>query len=406
MTVIIPEALKYASIPFVAAIVGWATNWVAIKMTFLPLKFFGIKRLYLGWQGIIPSKAVKMAGTFVDSTMYRLGTLAEVFEQMDPQIIGARIIEYVEPRMDEYTDEIMLENHAVLWENLPPKVKNEIYFRVRSEIGPLVEKLMVDITENLDELVDMKEMITTQLVADKALLNRLFQDSGEEEFDFIIKSGFYFGFLLGLVQLVAFYFLPVWWILPLFGLMVGYATNWLALNIVFRPLEPTKVGPWTVQGLFLKRQAEVAVIWCRLVTREILTMRRLISHMLTGPRASRMRSLIYKHIKPLVDQAVGLNRPTAQVAVGVQGFAGLKAAVGRKAVEVSLRPFNDSVLSEERSLVVERLLRERMLDMRPDEFQDLLRPPFQEDEMKLILLGAALGLAAGFAQLIFVFGGL
>ena len=54
---------KHVSIPFVAGIVGWATNWVAIKLTFLPLEFKGL-RPFLGWQGIIPSKAGKMAGIF------------------------------------------------------------------------------------------------------------------------------------------------------------------------------------------------------------------------------------------------------------------------------------------------------------------------------------------------------
>jgi hypothetical protein len=47
-----------------------------------------------------------------------------------------------------------------------------------------------------------------------------------------------------------------------------------------------------------------------------------------------------------------------------------------------------------------------MVQLPPDEFQDLLRPCFQEDEWKLILLGGVLGLLAGLAQLIFVFGGL
>ena len=36
-----PLFWKYASIPFVAAIVGWGTNWVAIKLTFKPLHFLG-----------------------------------------------------------------------------------------------------------------------------------------------------------------------------------------------------------------------------------------------------------------------------------------------------------------------------------------------------------------------------
>ena len=42
----------------------------------------------------------------------------------------------------------------------------------------------------------------------------------------------------------------------------------------------------------------------------------------------------------------------------------------------------------------------------PGEFVDFLRPVFQEDELKLILIGAFLGMAAGFGQLFFVFGGM
>jgi hypothetical protein len=46
-----------------------------------------------------------------------------------------------------------------------------------------------------------------------------------------------------------------------------------------------------------------------------------------------------------------------------------------------------------------------MQKMPPDEFQDLLRPCFQEDEFKLILTGAVLGFLAGWGQLVLVFGG-
>ena len=77
------EVWKHVSIPFVAGLVGWATNWVAIKLTFQPIEFVGI-RPFLGWQGIIPSKAGKMAAIFAESTMFRLGTLGEIFRHMDP----------------------------------------------------------------------------------------------------------------------------------------------------------------------------------------------------------------------------------------------------------------------------------------------------------------------------------
>ena len=81
------EVWKYASIPVVAGLVGWGTNWAAIELTFKPLRFIGI-RPFLGWQGIIPSKAARMASIFVDSTMIKLGTLPELFQQMEPDVIA------------------------------------------------------------------------------------------------------------------------------------------------------------------------------------------------------------------------------------------------------------------------------------------------------------------------------
>jgi len=400
-----PDFWKYASIPFVAAFVGWSTNWLAVKLTFLPLEFLG-KPPFLGWQGIIPSKAEKMAGTFIDSTMSRLGTLPEVFEHMEPEKISAHISRSLLPRMEELTDEVMLETNPVLWENLLSIVRERIYDRVRDRLPQLVDNLMEEIGTSVEDLVDLKHMITTRLVTDKALLNRLFLESGAAEFKFIVRSGLYFGFLFGLVQLGVWVLYDAWWILPLFGLLVGLATNWIALNLIFRPLHPKKVGPFTLQGLFLKRQGEVAGVWCGIVTREILTIRALTHSMIYGPRSDRTRPLIRKHIKPLVDAAVGVVRPVAQVAVGMEGFARIKEKVGTMALDVADDPFDNHIFNEDRAIVVETFMRERMESLPPEQFQDLLRPCFQEDEWKLVLMGGVLGALAGLGQLLLVFGGL
>ncbi len=399
-----PEFWKYVSIPFVAGFVGWSTNWLAVKLTFQPLEFLG-KKPFLGWQGIIPSKAEKMANTFVDSTMARLGTLSEVFAQMEPEKISAHINRSISPRMEELTDEVMLDSNPVLWENLLGVVRERVYSRVRDSLPRLVDNLMQEIHTQVEDLVDLKDIIVTRLVADKALLNRLFEEPGSSEFKFIVRSGAYFGFLFGLGQLGVWIFFQNWWILPLFGLLVGLATNWIALNLIFRPLHPKKIGPFTVQGLFLRRQKAVAGVWCRIVTREIFTIKALTRSMINGPKSDRTRSLIKKHMKPLVDESVGIVKPIAQVAVGMEGFARIRERVGELALDVSEDPFDNHIFVEDRATVVEDFLRARMQDLPPDQFQDLLRPCFQEDEWKLVLMGGVLGAAAGFAQLILVFGG-
>jgi uncharacterized membrane protein YheB (UPF0754 family) len=399
-----PDFWRHASIPLVAAVVGWATNWVAIWMTFYPVRFRGL-RPFFGWQGIIPAKVEKMATIFVDSTMIRLGTLSEVFERMDPPRIAEHVATTLGPRVEELTDEVMAKSDVFLWDNLPETVRRAVYQRVREELPGLIRDLLREVDRQIESLVDLKHLIVGRMVRHPELLNRLFLECGAAEFRFIIRSGFYFGFLFGLVQLAVWLLWPRPFVLPAFGLLVGLATNWIALNLVFRPLEPVRLGPFKVQGLFLRRQAEVAATWSRLVTTEVVTLRHLVEEMIDGPRAERSRLLIRRHIKAVVDRAVGPMRSFAQAAVGLKGFAGIKDAVGETAMAVALEPFDDRSFILDRAGSVEQELTARMRGMPPRDFQDLLRPCFQEDEVKLVLLGGVLGLLAGLAQLQWVFGG-
>jgi uncharacterized membrane protein YheB (UPF0754 family) len=394
---------KHLSIPLVAAFVGWSTNWVAIKLTFRPLDYVGL-RPWLGWQGIIPSKAGKMARIFVDKTMFRLGTLREVFEYMEPDVIASHIAEVIDKRLPAYTDEIMFYSNPRLWQLLPQTVKNGIYARVREEMPGLVRNLMTEAADQVEDLIDFKDMLVRRLEGDRNLLNRLFLEAGSVEFAFIVRSGLYFGFVFGMAQLGVWVFYKAWWVLPAFGALVGYATNWFAINIIFRPLRPFRLGPWTVQGLFLKRQREVAAVWCRLVTTEILTLQHLIYAMLYGPKSDRAHALIKKHIRPVVDEAVEGYEAVAEITVGPESLDEIRESVANKAVKVSTDPFDHWPFNRDRAQIIERLLRERMESLPPEEFQDLLRPCFQEDEIKLILTGAVLGLLAGIGQLVFVFG--
>ena len=51
--------------------------------------------------------------------------------------------------------------------------------------------------------------------------------------------------------------LPTWWFLPLAGALCGYATNWIAMWLIFKPIEPTTyLGCVTLHGSFLKRQSQ------------------------------------------------------------------------------------------------------------------------------------------------------
>ncbi len=397
------EVLGYLSIPLVAGLVGWITNWLAIQLTFYPLEFKGLHPL-LGWQGIIPSKAKRMATMCVDSTLSRIGSVGDVVEQMDPQLIVEHIVQTLQPRIPELVDEVMLGRHDTLWRNLPKPVKKTVYARVEQRLPHIMEDLLADIGPKIESLFDLKQLVIETLEQDTALLNRIFLDCGKQEFSFIIKSGLWFGVLFGLPQMLLWWAFPFTPVLPICGFLVGWATNWVALNLIFRPLKARQVFGFPVQGLFLKRQDEVSESFCRLVTSEILTVQKIVQAMVNGPHSQRTRSIIQKHFENLVDEAAGAVKPFTQLALGAEGFAELKTDTGLKALQLSSDTLADPVFNQQRAQQVQTLMAERMKQLPAHEFQQLLRPCFQEDEIKLIAIGGVLGALAGLAQASYIFG--
>jgi uncharacterized membrane protein YheB (UPF0754 family) len=56
----------------------------------------------------------------------------------------------------------------------------------------------------------------------------------------------------------------------------------------------------------------------------------------------------------------------------------------------------------EEHLKVGQMIEERLAKLPPEEFEDVLHSVFKEDEWLLILVGALLGMAAGWIQTLFL----
>ena len=126
----------------------------------------------------------------------------------------------------------------------------------RSQV--MLEGLTKDLQKQLPRVLDVKRLVVEELSTDKRVLVGLFKKVGEKELSFLVNSGWYFGFGLGLIQMVAWMFCRAWWTLPLGGMVVGLMTNWIALKFIFEPVDPVTIWGITFQGLFLKRQPEVS----------------------------------------------------------------------------------------------------------------------------------------------------
>ena len=190
----------YVSMPIVAAVIGYVTKLVAIRMMFEPIEFVGFFPPYLGWQGIVPRKAKEMATISCDTMTARLVRPEDVFGRLDPARVAQEIEGPLLGTVEQITDQVAALYAPALWNRTPDALRLAIVRRVQVEAPAVVHQIMAEVLADINSVFDLKDMVIQVLIREKRLLNRIFQRSGSEEFRFIARSGIYFGFVLGCVK--------------------------------------------------------------------------------------------------------------------------------------------------------------------------------------------------------------
>lgn len=388
-------------IPITSGIVGWATNFLAVKMMFYPIEFIGIRPIF-GWQGLIPMKRREMAEIEVELVLGKLLSVQELTERLDPEIITTFVNRRLKQVLRRIVNQVMEESAPTLWASLPVQGKNLVYKRVEADIPNVVRKMIEDLKHNIDEILDIKELVVKLLVDEPELINEIFLKAGEKEFPFIEKSGLYFGFLFGLVTLAVWTAYPVWWILPAGGLLVGYLTNWIAIKIIFEPKQPINILGYKLQGMFLKRQNEVSRVYSDIVQAKLINAKNITQVVLNGSGSGQLLELIELHVNDAIERYVAVAQPYFALGVGSEQYYKMKKLAAQQIFDNTEKYMHYANDYADKALRVGDDLCERMQKLSPEEFEGVLRPAYEADEWKLILTGAILGMIAGFMQLYIV----
>ena len=420
------EVLHLITIPLFTGAIGYVINRTGVWMLFKPVEFRGIRvpavkwivRLMprkiqqipgvmnggIGWQGIIPSRAAKMGSISVDKGIAKLGSPAEFYERLEPERIAEHILSSARSDMRDVVERIMEREHPQLWHDLPPRVREGVHSRVQDQLPEIVRDVTDEIGNSIDQLLDVKMMVIGHIEAHPEIANKIYGETGKKELRFIVKFGFWFGLALGIpLALLTELVLTQWWVLPLGGVIIGYATNWVAIWMIFEPVEPRSILGFKAQGLFLKRQHEVSEVYAGVVADEVITLNNIGADLLHGPRSDRTRHMIETAMRPAVDRAVGAAQPAVRVAVGTEEYDAIRESVAVEAVDYTMTPLADEEFNRQQSVAIKKMITERMREMGPRDFSEMLRTVMREDEWLLYLHGAVLGFGGGVIHLL-IFG--
>lgn len=393
--------ILYATMPLIAALIGFLTKLAAVEMLFSPLEFRGVRPIF-GWQGLIPRYAPRMAAMSMDLMLTKLIGPEEVMARIDWDEVNEKLKEPLVTIAARITDQLMSKYQPTLWEAMPTAAKRLVIKRVETQAPQALDALFAEFQRDLDQVIDLRTMAVDALVRDKALLVRLTRDIARKELRFLVRAGLVFGFVLGIGQVFLWSATKQPWIMPLFGFFVGYFTDWLGLNLIFRPIRSRGFLVFRWQGLFHRRRAEVARDYGNLIADEILNTRNLMHALLHGPSSDRLFSVITHEVQATIDRQSGLAKPITVFAMGGRRYQEMKLEAAQLALEMlpgSVEEIGEYALE---SANLRALVAEKMMQMTPIEYEGVLRPAFKQDEWKLVLIGGVLGGLIGELQVLFL----
>ena len=386
----------FVTVPAVTAFIGYVTNWAAVRMMFHPAEPKGIGPLR--WQGIVYRMGHKFAREIANTTGQVL-TPADIAERVD--ING--LVERLHREHEHLLDDALGAGLDVLapgsWARMDPGARAQLRTVLLAQATGSVDGLVGALGDRLPEILDLDELLVAELTGENAdRLARVAAQIAGRELRFIEIYGAVFGFGVGVVQAALYGVFGIWWTMPIVGGLVGLGTNWLAIQMIFRPLEPVRLLGLRYQGLFPKRQPEIAADYGRIAGEEILTPATLLSHLSTGPTGERVAAEVIATVERQVARQLPAVEPLSSTPVTPELEAAVRDVVMTRVVAAfdAVRPALEQHLDER--LGVAEIVEGKLAAMDPPRFERVLRGIFEEDEIILVVIGGVLGGSVGVLQ--------
>ena len=185
--------------PAVGALIGWGTNWLAVKMIFHPRT----PRRVLGWrvEGLLPRRRADLARN-VAETVERDLVPVEMIQGVVRQLIkGERVRGLLHERIETLIDEQIARLGPIVRTMVPKDLITQLKEKVESEIIDFVESISGELHDGIDEHLDIQAFVRERIEAfDMVRLEEIVFRIAARELRHIEMLGALLGAAIGLVQ--------------------------------------------------------------------------------------------------------------------------------------------------------------------------------------------------------------
>ncbi|HVU96110.1 MAG TPA: DUF445 family protein [Puia sp.] len=193
-----------------------------------------------------------------------------------------------------------------------------------------------------------------------------------------------------------------WWFytIPFISAFIHWLTIWMALKLLFHPRHPKKILGFTLQGVFPKRQQQIAESLGRIVGQELLSFGD-IEQAITHPdNVRRILPLAEEHIDHFLRVRLKEQMPMISMFIGDKTIGQLKTVFMNQLEELFPVIMKNYVANLRHDLDLERIVVEKIASFSADRLETMLNEFLTKEFRFVEIIGAALGFLIGALQIL------
>ena len=187
-------------LPFIAALIGWMTNYIAVKMLFHPKepkKFIGIT-----FQGVFPKRQNAIAEKLGQLVADELFSISDVSAKIKEFATSDEAMNEVGKRIEMTIRNKLVQAFPMLAMFLSDEMVEKVTGLFKNELKDFLSATSQGMGEKLEENLNVKEMVKERVNAfSSEKLEQLLNQLMKKEFKFIELVGAILGFFIGCIQL-------------------------------------------------------------------------------------------------------------------------------------------------------------------------------------------------------------
>jgi uncharacterized membrane protein YheB (UPF0754 family) len=194
-----------------------------------------------------------------------------------------------------------------------------------------------------------------------------------------------------------------WWLysIPIISAFIHWLTIWMALKLLFHPRRPRRVLGFTLQGVFPKKQRQIAESLGRIVGQQLLSFGDIGKTIADPENVKRILPQVEAHIDNFLRNKLKETMPMISMFIGEKTIVQLKGVFMAELEELFPVVMRSYVSHLREDLDLERIVVERIAGFSNDRLEAMLNEFLTKEFRFVEVIGAGLGFLIGLLQILF-----